>query len=220
VSTSKTRPPTPAALKKIREHIAKRNEAFEAMTPEKKRVTVAKDVLKQLDTGRLKAKHGTFLQLNGNVDAIFKAQDEGEDLAVALTQVPTCTACALGALFSCTVERADEYGSDIRFSYGLDFKSGGGKYLLQFFDSAQLALIEYAFERGTGYMDEGDGWMAGRASFYLTSDQRNSGLAFAKGVKGTKRMRLIMENIIANKGTFDPSTGPGAPAKKGTSNAA
>lgn len=74
------------------------------------------------------------------------------------------------------------------------------KYLRRFFDRNQLKLIEAAFE----------GW--GDVDFYGSPKAREFYDAVVededKDVVANERLRLIMENIIANKGTFVPDILP------------
>lgn len=67
------------------------------------------------------------------------------------------------------------------------------KYLEDFFSTEQLEEIESAFER-SNMCNINDGILASNFVFNIT--------------EASERMRLIMENIIANKGTFKPSRLP------------
>lgn len=136
-----------------------------------------------------------------------------------------CAACALGGLFACAVERADGLKDLIHVrkgDEGRDFWRSSQqhmhKYLSPFFSTEQLALIETAFERSDFLLDikmaevcerEGlggdDAWDAvkedGRKDEWAAEAQK--AIDFNDDVEAASdRMRRIMENVIANGGTF------------------
>lgn len=65
---------------------------------------------------------------------------------------------------------------------------------------ALVNLIEYCFEKGTGMTDVEDVRLHEQALMFFSCIEGN--------VSAENRMRLIMRNIIANRGTFDPSKQP------------
>jgi hypothetical protein len=184
--------------------IAKDNAAFEKMTPSEKRVTIARDVIAQLAVGRLVATTGLWLASPNGM--LFDDSDAEKDLELqaVLKKTKTCEGCAMGGLFMCAVERAnklkvselvnvdtDEDGE----SFVTDGEVQGDdafSYLKRFFSKGQLEMIETAFEQGGG---------ATSAGFESES--------FAENVEDPgERMRLIMENIVVNKGKFVPHKTP------------
>lgn len=163
---------------------------FEKLTKPQKRVRIAQDVIAQLNT-RLVAKHLTWARLKG----LHEAKPDAEVCAITRKQ-KKCEVCGLGALFVAAVERADKL--KISELDGTGLSDGVNEtdvfdYLGRFFDQKQLQAIESAFEGGEGYCDDDGG-----ADF----------LPLDIGISPSTRMRLIMENIVANKGRFKPNRKP------------
>lgn len=156
------------------------NRAFERMSPAQKRVTIAEDVIKSLNTGGLKATHMMYFHVKGMDGFIQDNFDVG--LKELLPDLPPCQVCAKGGIFTCVVARRNqvtaghaEHG-DMWNSEDLSEELGG------IFTPSQLNLIEVEYE-----------------SFDInTMDLRNR-LSNPKD-----RMIVIMENIIRNGGDFIP----------------
>jgi len=73
------------------------------------------------------------------------------------------------------------------------------KYLKKFFSEKQLAMMECAFERGDGAASPSD----------IGDELFDQCQEFANDIEEPKeRMRLVMENVILNKGTFRPNKKP------------
>ncbi len=185
------------------------NVAFEKMSPAEKRVQIARDVIAQLNSKRLIATTGLWLDaVNGSLfkDKDIKSNPEVKEL---LSKVKQCQGCALGGMFMCAVERANK----LKFSQlqcGKDFDpkyhsidnedihaDDTFSYMERFFTKNQLNLIEIAFEQGSG------------ATSYDEVSNFDEACDFAYEIDdaGT-RMRLIMENIVLNKGVFKPKQKP------------
>jgi hypothetical protein len=191
-----------AAAKKLvkatNRRITRDNKAFEKMTLPEKRVQIARDVLAQLASKRLKAESGVWLEGKGGKNLFTKADIKADaELSDILSKTKECSGCALGGMFMCSVERADnlkigkleavrESDSDHTIAEDDAFS-----YLKKFFTKTQLDMIESAFERGGGACYHSEG-----SEFVMDIDDPQT------------RMRLIMENIIANKGTFRPNKAP------------
>jgi hypothetical protein len=176
-----------------------RERRFQNMNPSQKRVAVAKDVLAMIEARRIRARAGTYLSLQRRVKGV-KPETEVQEI---LLESPTCTACAVGSIFVCTMLRNDnltinEFTGDPTIDRGeMDrdaLGSGDGLYdaVAWLFSKGQLALIEAAFEGGyvNCYPDYGSDTEARAEKFHdtYTSDE--------------KRLAAIMQNIIDNKGTF------------------
>jgi hypothetical protein len=128
----------------------------------------------------------------------------------------TCAACALGGLFACAVERADglkdliEVRPDDRREFWMAGQEAMHTYLAPFFDLKQLLLIESAFERSDFVCD--GMWTSWNRehdddpSKEVRNEWKAEGLAAAEKFRHiaapSDRMRAIMENVIANGGTF------------------
>lgn len=199
-------------LAKDNRSVKRRNEEFAKLTPSEKRVQIARDVIAQLASKKLIATAGVWLTgLDG--DSLFSEKDveRNPELQEILAKQETCEGCALGGMFMCAVERHDKlkvgdlevvkdykeavkhYGAeDAYLSDGEASEDDATKYLKKFFSEAQLSEIEAAFERGSGAKCGSD-----------------EAVTFADEVDDDgERMRLIMENIIVNKGKFVPGKRP------------
>jgi hypothetical protein len=166
---------------------------FSKLTRAQKRVRIAQDVLAQLESGEISATHGIYLENKNRNKMVAKNADGDTELCDILNSTQ-CRVCGIGALFVGAVKLADrlkirdlnrksssDYGRgyDVRQLWSDDIRS----YLHRFFSKDQVAAIEAAFERGVV--------------------EHVAARVFAPKVKGAKnRMRLIMENIIVNGGTF------------------
>lgn len=190
------------AVKATNRRIAKDNAAFEKMAPAEKRVTIARDVIAQLAVGRLVATPGMWLTGEDGKDLVDVKKDV--ELQTILKKTKVCEGCAMGGLFMCAVERANKLkvsdlinvddDADGEGSLNLSEVDGDDtfKYMRRFFSQDQLDMIETAFEVGGGATS------AGHESENFASDVEDAG----------DRMRLIMENIVVNKGKFVPKKLP------------
>ncbi len=164
---------------------------FLSLPKDKQRVEIAKDVLKQLDLKRLVATHGKWVDFisGGYYDYKFPAESQVR----SILKDKNCGVCALGGLFVASVERANAL---VVKEVGYDYGDGTGvfnpnltsisNYLTRFFDQDQINDIELAFEKGKGGVTD-----TTLAKYYEpdVTDPED-------------RMRLIMNNIIDNGGTF------------------
>lgn len=173
--------------------IAKDNAAFEKLTPSEKRVAIAQEVIVQLATKRLIASPGTWL------DFSFERTDEDPELQSILKETKECHGCALGGMFMCAVEKANK----LKVSE-LDCIDDGGAsqddvfdYMSRFFTEEQLHLIEVCFEQGNGAGNVGGTQLDQALAFFGENED-----GYDPEVEAAVRMRLIMENIVANKGRF------------------
>lgn len=178
------------SLEKESRRVAKANKSFEKLSTADKRVQIARDVLAQLASKRLIATPGTWLA-GSNEGNLFSKKDleKNPDLQKILKNTEECTGCALGGMFMCAVERADELKLGDLSVESQDMKQlqteDVFEYMEKFFSRDQLDAIESAFEQGDG------------ASNDLDAEDWLDGIEDAG-----ERMRLIMENIVANKGEF------------------
>lgn len=190
-----------SALKKLRKQIRDRERNFQNMSLARKRVAIAKDVLDSLKTRKIIASAGTYvggkpedlMSLNeiwdeNKSDYVTKDEKDGKQFRDVLVEnnLPSCTACAVGSIFMCTVLRHD----DITVN---DCNSGDDEsmrsYLKKFFTRTQLDLMESAFEKG---------------GFGYTNRTENA-IDFGKLYRtDNERLKAIMENVVRNNGTFNP----------------
>lgn len=206
--------------------VVKDNKKFEAMTPSQKRMQIAQDVLDQLRTKRLVAKNGVWLDTEDFLTAdVVKKDVELQDL---LKKQKSCDACAIGGMFMCAVERADklktsellcgmtsetlpaeyvEEESNVVPDPGVHMFDAFS-YLKKFFSMEQLRLVELAFETGSGGVEIDSKEEESASSFFnYVNDEEDDYENFTLS-DSNLRMQLIMENIIAHKGRFNPHKKP------------
>jgi hypothetical protein len=192
MSKKKTEKESDRLRKLLKEALAKEKaEAkFQAASPAEKRVLIAKDVLAQMATKRIRPIYGKWLDgMNvldkyGNVDFSKQLDQSIKDSSTG------CSACAAGAIFACAVLRKDaitvgEAGYD---DDGGGVYDGGNiwSYLRGIFPAEMLDRIETAFEMDGGAQHAGEKYAS-----------------FKPGIKSPNgRMKAIMQNIIKNRGEF------------------
>lgn len=172
-----------AASKRIK----RRNAAFAKKTISQQRVQIAKDVIAFLKSGVLVA-DSNYLQLDNKTQDLKYSSDGIPDVEanVALEAMgTTCTVCGIGSLFVATLMRKNKLKLHDLFNQG-NVKRMEINYLAGYFDHTQLDFVEYYFEA--------NGNDRGGSPIMSTYDD-------------TKRLTMIMENIISNKGKFNPKKG-------------
>lgn len=205
-------------LKELRLEIRRvkdRERSFKKMTPEKRRMAIARDVIEQVRRKRIVPESGTWCEVNDG-DGLLKNSlpievTEETQLQTVLAGLP-CSACAVGSLFACAVLRKDdlplsdvgsgvtsvdiegmnEYNDAIEVNPG-DF-SACAAYMDDIFDEDQLLLMEAAFEQGGT-----QGWEQHNLGGYTDACEFGGGFE-----DDEDRLLAIMENVLANKGTFVP----------------
>lgn len=170
--------------------LAVSNKAFADATPAGKRVIIAQDVISWLKIGKIRARTGVYLDPSVPVYADDGTVSHYEDGALDPARVDggKCTACALGSVFACTVERTGG-----RVGFWSNYRQSQQTAVLEpFFEVRQLRLIESAFER---------------EDFCNDADEA---VHFGQVVAGgyAARIASIMQNIIDNGGTFVPEQEP------------
>lgn len=177
---------------------AQLNADFEALEPWKKRVAIARDALVQIASGRIQpSNRATYVD---TVDEAGFGYIHNETEICDLLAKEECTVCGIGGLFAGAIALADNFkvknlagvshftsathviitGDDVR------------AYLGRFFSQGQLVAIEAAFEQNQR-----------RVQNHIAGD------VFAPAVTDPEtRLRLILENIIANQGEFDWTVQP------------
>lgn len=186
--------------KKITSTIKNTNEQFKKATKAEKRVMIAKDVLAQLKSKRYTAENGVWVSAIYADDNDVCSSDSVQTL-FADKIIEKCYVCALGGLFmSCTNlgntttirDFKHEASTELGYRIFRDRKLSNG--LNNIFNKSQLKMIEKYFEGGGGY-------------FSYNNDSNkfcNHVTRFYEKYTETQRLKLIMENIVANNGTFVP----------------
>jgi hypothetical protein len=195
------------------------NQQFRALPPAEKRVAIAKDVLKWLRAGKLTPCPGSYMgPLDPNITDVVNGF--------------TCQACAIGAVFACSVEHGEAGGTVVHYLDGQWDDAGqwvpdrqpvgfDGTAMVNrlggLFTPAQLRLMEAAFEgryntrigdlcRDLG-RSEGDAAVKRAWALF----EKNKSVLEPDGGQGPRyqaaarrRLVAIMKNIIANGGEFKP----------------
>lgn len=174
----------------------------------KQRIRVAKDVLKSLNT--MKVKRGAFVAGNR-----MTVGENDSQKVVAKKLQKQCQVCALGACLLSTVKLYNKLdllqangGASSLYGYEIENRDMFNR-LLDSFSPEQIILIEQAFEQGGGYFSQpyyesnkGDLGFDG----YLPAKLREAAVKFGNNYANhTRRLGAIMRSIIANDGEFIPS---------------
>ena len=176
----------------------KLNEEFKKATKAQKRVMIAKDVLAQIKAKRYFAESGEWVKPLWSDDqkSIDIKLDPNSSIKDAFKSkaINSCQVCALGGLFmSCTNLNNNTTVQDLKDETYIgelvadDDKISNG--LNRIFTQAQLMLIESYFEGGEGYFRGGN----------------EKTQTFLESYNDDERLKIIMQNIIDNNGTFKPS---------------
>jgi hypothetical protein len=187
-------------------------EEFNALTPAKKRVAIAKDVITQLDAKRISANTGSYITseiLQNLICNEEEEQSDEEEIIYSLKSLkellPTaqCTVCAKGALFVADVCIRNEVSFTNDESLNKINEDDFVSEKLNYFSRKQLDLIEVAYE---GYSNNADNTLIVDGSYI---DEYHKAREFWENFRYTwqasnDRMIAIMKNIIKNRGTFKP----------------
>lgn len=198
----------------------KKNALFNEMNAAERRIAIARDVIKALKSKKIKAQNGSLVTLNKRSYDKAKVPITNQ-LSDFLPQV-SCNVCALGGIFVCSVNRFDKLKFDNAFTPIYDFSLFSDKmdinydismkYIHRFFSKKQLAMIEMAFENGTGiyrcfYDSIREDFIAlgeAKKAKVTNQDCKKCLEFYSKYKKASDRMIEIMKNIIKNNGEFKP----------------
>src|SRR5579863_8558995 len=166
------------------------NTQFDAMTPAQKRISIAKDVLADLDAEekfrKLNIVTGIYCKPN-YTDLVDKEIDYDSVLDVQ---------SVLKSVTTCSVLKYDRFNSALNYNYEYE-DSDMFNALEDCFDKEQLNLIENAFEQSEvneWYCDDNDD---------LYYEERLIATCMYHDVDAPEaRLRLIMKNLIDNDGEF------------------
>lgn len=207
--------------KTIQEQIAIRNAIWKKSTKRQRAVLVAKDVIERLNTKQFHATPSNWLNFTKSNNGIKETP-----LQECILEGEQCNCCAMGGLMASTIAfRNKVTTSDLRYHNQLDFHKGYKTVfdLSEIFPQSQLALIEQAFEGGNGAFDFefdnsdiSDEYEIGTHLSKHDISKINKMcktkhdkqimriLSFYKRYEDedNRRMRVIMLNIIRNKGVF------------------
>lgn len=172
-----------------------------SLSPKKRRVAIAEDVISGLAAKRLLATCGSYITSAYAEIEAKEGQSLGDDVEVCDLQkviastMKSCEVCAKGAMFIAAVEKFNNVKV-------LDLQVGDNPlrkfdddedvctHLENYFSRDQLDLIEVAFEGSSMSLDE-------------NTEECQVALAYQhRYTDVSDRMTAIMENIVKNNGTF------------------
>lgn len=193
-----------AELAKIdlhRQSIATSNKFFADTDPATRRVLIARDAIRQINTGRISPAgydggNSCYLTFGSTANAkiassaVCDIRSEANGLK--------CTACIRGSILLGCISKFNNLTNvdlgDVGTN-GFNLNAEALKrYEERFFDPKQLALMEAAYERRS----------VGRANT-LSDTERSRAYAFSNRIPDrTERLLAILTNVVLNKGTFVP----------------
>lgn len=188
--------------------IGVKNEQFASMSPAEKRVAIAKDVLETIRTNAIIPMSGTYIDVmyakefqNPKFSALVGVQE-------TLGRAVECSVCAVGSMMisKCRINGDSKVISSSHWSGSCNSQHLLYEDLGQYFDNQQLALIESAFERDSGFCsdhvnDEEPDEKVCKELMELATRAEDFGFAYEDD---SDRLKAIMQNIVDNQGTFNP----------------
>ncbi len=177
--------------KKLYAGIKRQNNKFNKSGKPGKRIIIAKDIIKLLESKVISAKKRVYIK------SAYLTEHRYDNMRDILPNAPTCQVCAIGAIFYAKVAITNNHSlSEID---GYDSRAALSRVLLDVFTERQMTIIEAAFES----RDYGSRMEMNDVSHGVI----NKALEFRKENKlGSQHKTLIaiMKNIIKNNGTFKP----------------
>lgn len=175
------------------------NKAFNSSSKSSQAISLAKDVIAQINCGKIKPEAGVYLDLVGEDNYhtnSFEPVKNIELQAIIKDPVVSCEACAIGSMFTCDILKNNNFKVRTSELNDVDNDTKMRCRLRKIFTSQQLHLIEMAFEAGNY------NYMIFRG---VTVSDKEAAYAFGKKYRSDKkRLIAIMKNIIKNKGVFKP----------------
>lgn len=172
-------------IKKINIHTVQSNAVFAKMSRADQRVTIARDVLKELANNVLVVSEGEYSNIENDDELeIGFIENDTRSLRDLLPKITKCNVCAKGALLICIVARRNKVTVK-QFDHQAWSSSNLSSTLGNIFSPSQLKMIENEFE--DSHIESGYTPVMQLGRFY-----------------DKKRLQIIMNNIIRNKGTFVP----------------
>lgn len=172
--------------------IEKRNAEFNALAPMKKRVALGKEVLLNLQSGKLTGHMGNYLLLRKKHDSFSYVIDDNQDLQqLLLNKENTCEGCAIGAGI---VARAN-LGNSVKGSDIPSVRGSNIKVLSEILGNNIPRVLEILFE----------GWDIRSGSYGITKENAASLRAYRRKImfySSNERLRILYQNIVTNRGHF------------------
>lgn len=166
------------------------------LTPEEKRVEIAKDVIESLKTNVYWAKRGLYIGYS--IYNMFPVEASLQDVLLN-GNVRACDVCALGACFLSLIKHENDFTVGNLENTNFNSVSIFRERLEQVFSKEQLGIIESVFE--TFYIHA----VTGGNNFETAKIAENwfwEKHRFVKYHDADEKLTIIMQNIIDNNGTF------------------
>lgn len=179
------------------------NEKFLNATKAEKRIMLAEDVIKWLDSGAMDTEYSGMLHFNNDVQDVESIKD------IIQSDAFSCSVCAKGALFISTINRVNNMNINV-FVDDVSHHTKGIRKLKKYFTDRQLVMIEWAFEGSQVITSVGDkifefsNKLDDKLESYWSNFNTGVYLDYYYGDLRPVVLRGIMQNIIDNKGTFIP----------------
>lgn len=184
-------------LKEYNKNVKKANIKFEGLTKPEKAVFIAKDVIRQINTHKITARSGAYIESKTLPKGIWE-----KDIKANYSRIQNCTVCAMGACVLAITKQVNKLKfEDINMNFTRYSANPLRKMLSSVFSPTQLFLIEQAFE-GTDSSNDRVGRYMGAKLTYTQIDKCN--LYKYKFQDQNERLKEIMKNIITNNGKFIP----------------
>ena len=208
-------------MKKLSKKTQTKKVPFSKLSPDKKKVAIARDVLEQIRIGRYISKSGSYISnlIMKNGDDRYKIFHK--DIKSNFGQIKKCEVCAMGACLMSITKFENKLTFDDIGGSMKELKNSKTQELFQsIFSPEQLLLMERAFEGDTGGTTVGVHIFGlfeedfqkkirkcqrfydkfSNQKKYTTSEERQK----QNGLNQENRLIAIMRNLIKNKGTFIP----------------
>jgi len=205
-----------AVIEELKRRLRAKNRAFAKLTPARQRVAIARDVLAMLKQEKIEA--GSTYFSSEEVSGVVSMESRALDAAV-VTEQATCRVCGIGGIFLGAIRNADqmpfgEFRSMIGFGEcSTRTRAAMVRYLRSWWSPSELTLIEHYFEgRYPITLVKRDGTRYPNPSPILADPKSRHKPLYGDGYswsspKANDRLTMIMENIISNRGRFNPRRG-------------
>jgi len=180
----------------------KKNIMKKTLLPAQKRVLIAKDTIKWLDTKAIMTKtNSNYFKMSGKGIKVKNTLRDMELGVMLKNTTNSCQVCAIGGMFYSMVRRFDNITIDVgehthhnylkRIYQSIIFDE-----LERYFSYEQLIMIESAFEMHE--MHNPDDWDVDSHEKFIAASK----FAISDKKSPAARLRKIMNNIIQNDGVF------------------
>ena len=176
-----------------------RNAKFHKLSPANQRVEIAKDVLLQLKAKKYVASSGTYFNINNGTPSQNRSEFFRERSAQKAIEIDgvKCSVCARGAIFASRCRLGNDAINPVSDAACTSFSIQERNVLTGIFSSELKYSIEYLFELGN-YSDR---W-AGYIDKHLSALDSWCDVQRRTDKTAIHRMKLLMKNLIRNKGSL------------------